>query len=330
MSPLTGVLREAWAMYRRFAAHFLTIAFVFYLISGVIGALLSLAGAGGSLAAALINFLFLCLLEAALVKAVQDVRDGRVDLNFSETLRAALPFLLPVFGAAILFVIAVTIGFVLIIVPGLILLTFWSLFVPCIVLGGVPAMSSFGQSWRTVRGHAWKVFGTYVLVWLIYLVFEIVLSLIFVAIPGAGRSFIASVVSGTLVAPFIAIVVSLIWYRLTTAHQNQGPPPGYGQPGYGQPGGFTEPPYPPPYGNQPPQYGGQPPQYGDQPPQYGNVPPASYGAPGPSGEEPGGTGPATPAGGTSPTGTDDPWADSTRTDRPSDSGSTRPDNQPPA
>ena len=44
MSPLTGVLREAWAMYRRFAAHFLLIAFVLYLISALIGLVLSLAG----------------------------------------------------------------------------------------------------------------------------------------------------------------------------------------------------------------------------------------------------------------------------------------------
>jgi hypothetical protein len=340
MSPLTGVLREAWAMYRRFAAHFLLIAFVLYLVSGIIGALLGLAGVGGGLAGAVVDLFFLFLLQAALVKAVQDVRDGRVDLNFSETLRAALPYVAPVAGAGILAAIGIAIGFVIIIVPGLILLTFWSLIVPAIVIGGVPAMSSFGQSWRTVRGHAWRVFGTFVLVWLIDIVFKIVLAAIFFALPGAGRDFISSIVAGTLFAPFLAITVSLIWYRLTAAHQNQGPPPGYGQPGYGQPGygqpgygqpgGFTEPPYPPPYGNQPPQYGGQPPQYGDQPPQYGNVPPASYGAPGPSGEEPGGTGPATPAGGTSPTGTDDPWADSTRTDRPSDSGSTRPDNQPPA
>ncbi len=334
MSPLTGVLREAWAMYRRFAAHFLLIAFVFYLASAIIGALLSLAGAGGSLAAALVNFLVLCLLEAALVKAVQDVRDGRVDLNFSDTLRAALPFMLPVAGAAILAIIGIFIGLVLIIVPGLILLTFWSLIVPCIVLGGVPAMSSFGQSWRTVRGHAWHVFGTYVLVWLIWLMFEIVLGLIFAVLPGSARGFIASIVAGTLVAPFIAIVVSLIYYRLTAAHQNQGPPAGYPEPGY--------PEYPPPgYGNAPQQGYGNTPQggygntpqggYGNAPqggygnvPQggYGNVPPASYGAPGP-GETTGTTGP------------NEPWGDQTRADTPPPNGGpggsyTRPDNSQPS
>ena len=336
MSPLTGVLREAWAMYRRFAAHFLLIAFVLYLVSGIIGALLGLAGIGGGLAGSVVDLFFLFLLQAALVKAVQDVRDGRVDLNFSQTLRAALPYVAPVAGAGILAAIGIAIGFVLIIVPGLILLTFWSLIVPAIVIGGVPAMSSFGQSWRTVRGHAWRVFGTFVLVWLIDIVFKVVLSAIFFALPGSGRDFISSIVAGTLFAPFLAIVVSLIWYRLTAAHQNQGPPPGYGAPA-----GYAEPPYPPPYGNQPPygneppqygnqppqyggqppQYSGEPPQYGAQPPQYGNVPPASYGSPAPAGED---TGPGDTAGHSGQ------WADTTRTDRPSSGGSTRPDNQPPA
>jgi hypothetical protein len=306
MSPLTGVLREAWAMYRRFAAHFLLIAFVLYLVSGIIGALLGLAGVGGGLAGSVVDLFFLFLLQAALVKAVQDVRDGRVDLNFSQTLRAALPYVAPVAGAGILAAIGIAIGFVIIIVPGLILLTFWSLIVPAIVIGGVPAMSSFGQSWRTVRGHAWRVFGTFVLVWLIDIVFKVVLSAIFFALPGSGRDFISSIVAGTLFAPFLAIVVSLIWYRLTAAQQNQGPPPGYGAPG-----GYGEPAYPPPYGSQPP-----PAQYGDQPTQYGNVPPASYGSPGPTGE----TFPA------SETRANEPWGDSTRADGPPNGNYTRPDN----
>ena len=313
-------------MYRRFAAHFLLIAFVLYLVSAVLAALLSLVGIGGGLAGGVVNLFFMFLLQAALVKAVQDVRDGRVDLTFSETVRAALPFLLPVAGASILAAIGITIGFILIIVPGLILLTFWSLIVPSIVLGGSPAMGSFGRSWRTVRGYAWHVFGTYVLVFLIYLAFEVVLSLIFSVLPGAGRGFIASVVSGTLVAPFLAIVVSLIYYRLTAAHANQGPPAGYGAPGYGGPG-YAEPGYPPPpagYGNVP-GYDAPPPGYDAPPPGYGNPPPPSYGSSGPEA-------PPRPA---TPEEPGDPWGDATRADKPPASGGpapgdTRPDNPPPA
>ena len=47
MSPLSGVLTETWALYRRYAAHFLLIAFAIYLVTAVLVALLSLAGAFG-------------------------------------------------------------------------------------------------------------------------------------------------------------------------------------------------------------------------------------------------------------------------------------------
>ena len=289
MSPLSGVLGEAWGYYKRFAAHFLIIAFAIYLGAAIIVLLLSLAGSVGAFIGVIINLIAAFLVQAALVKAVQDVRDGRADLDLGETVRAALPFVLPVAVASILASIGIAIGFILIIVPGLILLTFWSLIVPSIVIGGEGITGSFSKSWRTVRGYAWHVFGTYVLVFLILIVFDIVLGLILVALPLLARSFISSIVSGTLVAPFLALVVTLVYYRLIAAH---GAPaaeggPGYGGPGYGGPG--YQPPadgpgYPPPGGPQyPPPAGG--PGY---PPPSGpaSTPPAGGTAPFPAGQDP--------------------------------------------
>ena len=221
MSPLSGVLTETWALYRKYAAHFLLIAFVIYLITAILFALLTLAGVVGYIFAEIIDLAAAFLLQAALVKAVQDVRDGRVDLDIGQTYRAAVPFILPVAVASILFAIAVAIGLVLIIVPGLIVLTFWCLIVPCIVIGGAGMFQSFGQSYRTVRGYAWNVFGTLVLVFLLYLALGIVVGLILAVLPTFLRNFVSTVVVGTLVAPFFALVITLIYYRLTAAHANQ-------------------------------------------------------------------------------------------------------------
>src|SRR5580693_8051963 len=239
MSPLSGVLGEAWTYYKRFAAHFLLIAFVIYVAAGIIAALLGLAGGIGLFLGWIVSVVAAFLVQAALVKAVQDVRDGRVDLNLGETVSAVLPFLGPVIIASILAGIGIAIGFVLIIVPGLILLTFWSLIVPSIVIGGEGVFGSFSKSWRTVRGYAWHVFGTYVLV------FDIVVGLILIFLPVVARNAISSIVSGTLVAPFLALVVTLIYYRLTAAHeakagpgQAQRPPAG---PDAAYPGPGTQP-----------------------------------------------------------------------------------------
>jgi hypothetical protein len=222
MSPLSGVLSEAWALYRRHAPHFILISFAIYLVIAVINALLSWAiGNVGVIIGAVISLFGMFLLQAALVKAVQDVRDGRVDLDLGATISAAMPFVGTVAVASILASIGIAIGFALIIVPGLILLTFWSLLVPEIVIGGAGILESFGRSWRTVSGYAWRVFGTFVLVFLIWVVGEFVLNVILFALPAAWRSFIADLVTGCVVTPFIAAVVTLIYYRLTAAHGEQ-------------------------------------------------------------------------------------------------------------
>ena len=221
MSPLTGVLTEAWDLYRRFAGHFLLISFVIYVITAVLVGLLSLAGVAGAVIGAIISFAATFVVQASLIKAVQDVRDGRVDLDLSETVRAAGPYILPVIGASILAGIGVAIGLFLLIVPGLILLTYWCLIVPFIVLAGSGIFQAFSNSMRTVRGYAWRVFGTYVLVFLILIAFSIVLGFVLIVLPLFLRSFVNNVVTGTLIAPFLALVATLIYYRLTAAHASQ-------------------------------------------------------------------------------------------------------------
>jgi hypothetical protein len=243
MSPLSGVLGEAWALYRRHAQHFIVISFVIYLVVAVVTALLSLvAGSWGGFLGLLFSLFAMFLLQAALVKAVQDVRDGRADLNFGDTVRAALPYVGAVAIASVLASIGIAIGLALVIVPGLILLTFWSLIVPWIVIGGAGPLEAFSRSWHTVRGYAWNVFGTFVVVFLILFVGEIVISAILLALPYAWRNFISDVVVGTVVAPFLAAVVTLVYFRLTSAHGEPAeagsrPGGGYGQPDQG-PGGY--------------------------------------------------------------------------------------------
>jgi hypothetical protein len=270
MNPLTGVLSEAWALYKRYASHFLPIALAIYLVIAIVTALLSLAlGVVGGLIGSLISLFGTFLLQAALVKAVQDVRDGRVDLDLRETVNAALPFVGTVAIASILAIIGIVIGFVLIIVPGLILLTFWSLIVPEIVIGGAGWSESFGRSWRIIKGYAWNAFAVYVVVFLILIVGEFVIELILSALPYAARGFISDVVVGTLVAPFIATVVTLVYFRLTAAHGEPAEPGQAPAGGFGQYGGF------PPAGDYPPA-GGYPPA-GDYPPPGGYQPPPSGG-----------------------------------------------------
>ena len=212
-------------MYKAHAWHLLAIAFVIYLAAAVIAALLALvSNTVGALLGSLVEIFAAFLLQATLVKAVQDVRDGRADLSLGETVRAATPYFWAVAGASILAGIAITIGLILIIVPGLYLITIWAVIVPVIVLEQSGVMASFGRSHELVRGRGWHVFGTLVLAWLILLAVNLILGLIFAALPDALGRGLSSVISGTLIAPFIALVVTLVYYRLSADFPGAGGP----------------------------------------------------------------------------------------------------------
>jgi len=234
MNPLSGVLGEAWQMYKAHASHLLAIAFVIYLAAAVIAALFELAGGTiGALLGSLVEIVAAFLLQATLVKAVQDVRDGRADLSLGETVRAATPYLGAVAGASILAGIAITIGLILLIVPGLYLITIWAVIVPVIVLERSGALASFGRSYQLVKGRGWHVFGTLVLMYIILLAVSLVLGLIFSALPHALGRGLSSVISGTLIAPFLALVVTLVYYRLS-ANSQEPSVPGENYGGFGQ------------------------------------------------------------------------------------------------
>ncbi len=229
MNPLSGVFEEAWRIYRAHAGHLLTIAFVIYIVTAVIVGLLALTGGFFGLALGDIVQLFATfLLQATLIKAVQDVRDGRADLSIGETASAATPYLLPVAVASILAGIAITIGLILLIIPGLILITIWAVIIPVIVLERSGAIASFGRSQQLVRGYGWQVFGTLVVLFIIQIFVSIVLAIIFVALPVLVRNGLSTVIAGTLVSPLIAVTVTLIYYRLSGQGAPAGVPGGPG------------------------------------------------------------------------------------------------------
>jgi hypothetical protein len=234
MNPLNGVLSESWTLYKRHARHLLMLAFAVYLVAAVVEALLGLLGPFGAVLAGIVSLVAAFLLQAALVKAVDDVRDGTADLSLSDTLNAAKPHIGRVAGASILASIAIGIGLILLIAPGLYLMTIWCLIVPVIVLEGAGVGAAFTRSRELVRGNGWNVLGVIVLVILLLLGFAIVLGLILSALPNALQNFISSIVSGTLTAPYIALVLTLSYFRLRQVQGGDGyvaPPPapsGYG------------------------------------------------------------------------------------------------------
>jgi hypothetical protein len=208
------VIGEAFETYRSHAGPLLIGALLVIGIAGIIEGLLSVSGSVilgilGAFIGLAAGFLY----TGYVVKLVQDVRDGRRDFTVGELFSHATPYLGTLILAGILAGIAIAIGFVLIIVPGLILLTIWAVISPSIVVEDKGVLESFGRSRELVRGHGWQVFGAIVLTFLIIIVVGIVASLIGAAIGDAGVVILRTI-GNVITAPVWALVSSILFFEL--------------------------------------------------------------------------------------------------------------------
>jgi hypothetical protein len=152
--------------------------------------------------------------QGMVVEAARDILDGRRDHTVGSLVSSVTAVLGPLVVAGILAGIGITIGLVLVIVPGLFLLTIWAVIAPVIVIERARAMESFGRSRELVRGNGWNVFGTIVLGILISIGASIVVSILLVWLPDWLQSFLGSLVSNGVIAPFVAAAWTLMYFRL--------------------------------------------------------------------------------------------------------------------
>jgi hypothetical protein len=217
MSP-TDVLGEAWGLYKRHWRHLVPIALVVYLLLSLfVLALAFLLGWLGIVAGTFVALAGIFWLQGALVTAIEDVQDGRADLSIRETLSHVRPRINTIGVTGILAALGIGFGLVLLIVPGLVLATWWALIIPVIVLEGQNVTGAFGRSRELVRGHGWNVFGLIVLTLLILIAADIVLTLVLSPLRDDVQAYVTDVASNTLTAPFVACALTLAYYRLRTA-----------------------------------------------------------------------------------------------------------------
>jgi hypothetical protein len=209
------VISEAFRLY---GAHFATLigtAIVVFAIAGVIQGLLQETDSWVlQVVGSLVQLVAGVLYTGFVVSLVNDVRDGKQDFTVGELLRSASHAILPLIGNGILFGIAVGIGLLLLIVPGLFLLTIWAVVAPAIVIERCGVIEAFGRSHELVRGHGWTVFGALVVAWLILLGLGIIAAAIGAGIGDVVGAIILSIIASTLAAPFAALVASVLFFEL--------------------------------------------------------------------------------------------------------------------
>lgn len=208
------VINETFRTYGDQLAPLLGSAAVIFVVAGVLqrlafesgGILLSLVATAIAVAAQ-------TLYTGFVVKLVEDVRDGRRDSSVGELFSSATGKVLPLIVNGILRGIAVAIGFILLIIPGLFLLTIWAVTAPAIVAEGKGPIGAFGRSFELVKGEGFSVFLVIVVAFLI----TFGIGLVFGAIGAAGGTALAvalSTLASIITAPIAALVASILFFDL--------------------------------------------------------------------------------------------------------------------
>src|SRR5438270_11531855 len=122
-----GVIRAVFAIYVGQAPVLMPAAAVVFVFSGLLSTLVTTASSGLRFVVLLIGLVATTLFTGMVVELVSDVRDGRRDSSPGQLLRAATPVFWQLIAVALAAAAGVVVGLLLLVIPGLILLTVWSL-----------------------------------------------------------------------------------------------------------------------------------------------------------------------------------------------------------
>jgi ABC-type multidrug transport system fused ATPase/permease subunit len=219
-----GTLSQIFSTYGAQAGVLLPVALVIFAVVAIVNAII--AGSLILLPLGLaVSVVAATLYQGMVVGLVRDVQDGRRDSSVQDLIDAAWPVVLPLIGVGILAGIAIGIGFLLLVIPGLILLTIWAVIAPVIVVERSGVMDSFGRSRELVRGNGWQVFGVIFVVFLISAVVAGVLGAIGAGISDSvGMRILFNLIASTLTAPIAALAAATIYFRLLAIKGEPGTP----------------------------------------------------------------------------------------------------------
>jgi len=188
-------------------------AAVVFVFTGILSTVLVRSGNGLALLAELVGLVATWLFTGMVVELVADVQDGRRDATPGQLVRAVVPVLGSLVLVAVVAGVLIVIGFVLVIVPGLILLTIWAVAVPVVVIEKPPGLGALGRSRELVRGNGWQVFGVILILYFLVLIVSVALQAAGNS-AGTGVGIVVAVVVGVLTAPLPALAQSVLYFEL--------------------------------------------------------------------------------------------------------------------
>jgi hypothetical protein len=168
---------------------------------------------GLAIVSALISIVLAMITQGALVRATVAYSEGG-RASFAESAMAGLAVAWPLFLLGLLSGLGIALGFLLLIVPGIILYVMWSVAAPALVEERLGPVEALGRSSDLTGGVRWKVFGLSLVVLVIYWLFSGLVAMLGVMWYG-GIAELAAASNGSV--PLGYLVINGIAGTLTSA-----------------------------------------------------------------------------------------------------------------
>lgn len=169
--------------------------------------------------------IFIMLLTYSLTQAAiiygtfQDLRGDKAGIG--ACIARGLLSMFPVILGSIIFTIAIGLASILLLIPGLILMTMWWVYIPAIVVERKSILDSLGRSSELTAGNRWAIFGLIIIASILSVLMRLVthtITLSVVTIPTIAEipyaPFVLNYIGSSVTAAFGAVAVAVGYYHL--------------------------------------------------------------------------------------------------------------------
>jgi hypothetical protein len=171
-----------------------------------------------SVVAAILSGILFYLSQGVLAYAAfQDSQGAAGDVSQSVTV--AMSRFFPLMNLAGWVGLAVGLGFILLIVPGIVFLVMFSVAVPACVVEGLGAVASMQRSAQLTKGYRWPLLGLYVLLFVLVWMTKLALHRVLAQIGGAPLETFGLWAARAVVTAFHAVLGVVIYHDLRLAKE---------------------------------------------------------------------------------------------------------------
>jgi hypothetical protein len=159
---------------------------------------------------AFLSYMLILILQGSLIRGAVSQLNGQ-KASLSDMLQTGLRNFLPLLGLGLLAGLAFACGFILLIVPGVMLALAWCVIAPAYVAEPLKFFDAFGRSAQLTRGNRWRILLLFVVIFAIFLLISMTLGAIFgvsmmATVGSSSAIFVQSVVISPIVNTFNALI----------------------------------------------------------------------------------------------------------------------------